>query len=182
MLTMGVDVVIFDDDQLLLTLRSDFPVWCLPGGRVENGESIAQAAVREVKEETGLDVELIRLVGIYSRPNWAEGGDHVVVFAARPTGGILEVQESEVTEACFFHPDNLPETLMWWQRQYIADAIAGIGGSVVRTINVAWPLDGVPRSRLQELQRKGKIPKEAIAALYTPASDAEVILEVGDKV
>ncbi len=178
--TMGVDVAVVDGDQILLTLRADIPVWCVPGGRVEDGESIAQTAIREVREETGLEIELIRLVGIYSRPQWSDGGDHVVLFLAKPVGGTLEVQETEVVEACFFHPDALPETLLWWQRQYIADALSGVGGGVARTIDVMWPLNGVPRSRIQDLNKKGKLPQEAIKALHVPAPDTTVVLEVGE--
>jgi ADP-ribose pyrophosphatase YjhB (NUDIX family) len=68
MINLGVNVAVIEDGRVLLTQREDFEVWCLPGGQVESGESLAQAAVREVREETGLHIELLRLVGIYSRP------------------------------------------------------------------------------------------------------------------
>jgi len=54
----GVTVVVIRDGQVLLQLRADFRVWNLPGGFVESGESLADAAVREVREETGLAVRL----------------------------------------------------------------------------------------------------------------------------
>ena len=63
--TLGVNIAIIPDDKILLTERTDFEVWCLPGGEVEPGESLAQAALRETREETGLEVELTRLVGVY---------------------------------------------------------------------------------------------------------------------
>ena len=87
--SLGVNIAIIRSGRILLTKREDLEVWCLPGGGVGAGESVAQAAVRESCEETGLEVQLIRLVGLYSRPGWRDGGDHVVLFAASPVGGVL---------------------------------------------------------------------------------------------
>ncbi len=71
---LGVCVVINDEQgKIVFIKRNDLPVWDLPGGHVEEGESLVEAAIREVKEETGLDVRITRLVGIYSRPNWFDG-------------------------------------------------------------------------------------------------------------
>ena len=64
---LGTIVAIFKDGKVLLTKRADFEVWCLPGGGVEDGESVAEAAVREAYEETGLVVLLTGVVGVYSR-------------------------------------------------------------------------------------------------------------------
>ena len=66
---LGVLAAVFECDRVLLTYRTDVPVWILPGGGVEPRESVEQAAVRETYEETGLEVQVVRLVGIYSRPN-----------------------------------------------------------------------------------------------------------------
>lgn len=65
---VGVNVAVVHNEQVLLTKRKDFEVWCLPGGHVDAGESVVQAALREVREETGLEVRLNRLVGVYSIP------------------------------------------------------------------------------------------------------------------
>jgi 8-oxo-dGTP pyrophosphatase MutT (NUDIX family) len=65
----SASAVIFDRRRrLLLQQRSDGGQWGLPGGSVEVGESVSQAVVREVREETGLDVTVRRLVGVYSEP------------------------------------------------------------------------------------------------------------------
>lgn len=85
--TLGVTVAVIEDGRVLVTKRADLPVWCLPGGGVDASESLAQAAVREVREETGLEVALTRLVGVYSRPRWYRGGAHEVLFAAQRIGG-----------------------------------------------------------------------------------------------
>ena len=65
----GVGIIITDSEGwILLERRSDNGMWSLPGGGIEAGESITEAAIREVKEETGLDVRITGLVGVYSDP------------------------------------------------------------------------------------------------------------------
>lgn len=70
-LRLGCSATIFDPsrEKVLLTQRSDNGQWCLPGGAVDPGESVEEACAREVWEETGLRVKIIRLVGVYSDPN-----------------------------------------------------------------------------------------------------------------
>ena len=142
MATFGVNVAIVSGSKVLLTLREDFEVWCLPGGHVEDGESLVDAAVREVKEETGLEIELGRLVGLYSRPHWEGGPTHVATFAAAQAGGSLLLPQDEVLEAGWFGVDELPEALLLGQRLRILDALAGRTG-VVRTSEVTFPYDSV---------------------------------------
>ena len=79
--TLGVNVAILDENhRLLLTRREDFDVWCLPGGGVEPGETLTQAARREAEEETGLQVRLTHLVGVYSRPGTSRFTGHIFLF------------------------------------------------------------------------------------------------------
>jgi len=66
---MGVSVFIEKDDKLLLECRSDSGRWCMIGGALEMTESVQDAVLREVKEETGLDVMGYRLFGIFSDPS-----------------------------------------------------------------------------------------------------------------
>ena len=67
---LGCSAAIFDaQGRILLTKRADNGQWCLPGGAVEPGESVAEACEREVFEETGLSVRVKRLVGVYSHPD-----------------------------------------------------------------------------------------------------------------
>lgn len=70
-LRIGCSAIIFDETRgkVLLTQRTDNGRWCLPGGRMESGESASETCEREVWEETGLIVRVKRLIGVYSNPN-----------------------------------------------------------------------------------------------------------------
>ncbi|MBU8934363.1 MAG: NUDIX hydrolase [candidate division Zixibacteria bacterium] len=92
--TMAVDIVIvYPDGDVVLIERGVEPfkgTWALPGGGVEIGETVEQAAVREAKEETGLDIRLEYLVGVYSDPGRDPRGHTVsIVYRAIPIGGEL---------------------------------------------------------------------------------------------
>lgn len=77
---VGADAAIFDDEgRILLELRTDSEQWCLPCGWVEPNESPADAVVREVREETGLDVAVVQLVGVFTRTPSLEYGPHTVI-------------------------------------------------------------------------------------------------------
>jgi 8-oxo-dGTP pyrophosphatase MutT (NUDIX family) len=88
-------VVTNEDGAILLIRRSDNGNWALPGGAMDLGESLPETAVRETAEETGIDVEITGLVGIYTDPRhvilYTSNGEvrqeFSVVFTARPTGG-----------------------------------------------------------------------------------------------
>jgi 8-oxo-dGTP pyrophosphatase MutT (NUDIX family) len=127
---LGVNVAIVREEHILLTLRPDFEVWCLPGGSVEANESLAQAAIREAREEVGYDVRLTRLVGLYSRNGWLSHGLHVAVFAAEITGGKLVLQEEEVLDARWFASAALPEAMLLGHAQRAQDALSGVCGAV----------------------------------------------------
>jgi ADP-ribose pyrophosphatase YjhB (NUDIX family) len=150
---VGVNVAVFHNEQVLLTRRSDFGVWCLPGGHVDAGETIAQAAIREVVEETALEVRLDRLVGVYSIPDAKAWVNLIISFAGTPIGGALKAQENEVLEIAYFSVDEIPDNLLWGHRQRIIDAFNGVGGGSVWRQNV--PFDSVEnRQELYDLLTK----------------------------
>ncbi len=132
---LGVAVVVRDDEgKFLLERRSDCGWWGLPGGRVEPGESVEQAAIREVHEETGLVVRITGLVGLYSEPfgrivTFPDNVVHLVdaaVTAEIVSGELTHSSESE--ELRFFRPHELPEEIVPPVRRLLADALAGLSG------------------------------------------------------
>ena len=114
---IGSSAVILDETQsnILLTRRTDNGRWCLPGGGMDAGESLEECCVREVWEETGLTVRVVRLLGIYSTPHriayYADGNRWQIVtanFLADITSGTLGVS-NETTDAGFFSPSAIAE-------------------------------------------------------------------------
>ncbi|WP_031433457.1 NUDIX domain-containing protein [Methylomarinum vadi] len=94
--------------------------WALPGGFVDVGESVEQAAVREAKEETGLDAELSALLGIYSNPNRDPRGHTVTaVYIAQAHG--TPVAADDAKHCSIFTFDDLPQQLAFDHAQVIAD-------------------------------------------------------------
>ena len=95
-------VVTDDQDRIVLIRRRDNDLWALPGGGMELGESIVDAAVREVKEETGLDVEVTGLIGVYTNPRhvmaYTDGEvrqQFSLCFTTRLVGGDLRVDSEK---------------------------------------------------------------------------------------
>lgn len=119
-----VDVVIPSEGGVVLIRRGTDPyegMWALPGGFVELGETVENAAAREAKEETNLDVELERLVGVYSEPDRDPRGHNVsVTFLARVIGGNpaaatdadeVEVLDPSEVELAFDHREIIEDAL-----------------------------------------------------------------------
>jgi ADP-ribose pyrophosphatase YjhB (NUDIX family) len=100
----GANVYAIDADGRILVVRPTYALeWMLPGGRVERGETPHEAAVREVREETGLDVVLDRLVLVDARV----GRDTSFIFAGHVTGGELEPQLGEIAEVGWIGRDEI---------------------------------------------------------------------------
>lgn len=120
-------VIEFPPDKILLIKRNTVPFkgyWALPGGRVELGETVEQTVVREVKEETGLDVEIVRKIGEYHEIG-IEGGYEYDYFPAcflvKVGGGELKRQQSEIQEIQLFGLNDIPAALGFEHAQMIRD-------------------------------------------------------------
>ena len=116
---IGVFALIFDGERILLSHRRDIDWWNLPGGGMEPGETVDEAIRREVREETGLEVEVEHLVGVYSKPQKQEV---VLTFRCRIVGGSLQPTE-ESRDNLFFDPHTLPHNLLPKHRERIEDAL-----------------------------------------------------------
>ena len=175
----GVGIAILSGDKVLLTKREDFEVWCLPGGSVEDGETLAQTALREAREETGLEVRIERLVGIYSNPNWRNGGSHEIVFAASPVGGALSPDPREVIETGWFGLSDLPKPILPWMVQQIRDALSGMGGSAVWRQELTWsfPSD-LRRNDLYRLRDESGLSRQEFFLQYANQEPFPEISEI----
>ena len=126
---VAVASLIFQNGRVLLLKRSRPPArekWCLPGGFVDRGETLEDAAVREVGEETGLEVRIDRLFGLYSYPGYPVV---VAIFQVEILGGRLAINDESRTSS-WFAPDEIPwddlafpstrDSLQTWRDQVIS--------------------------------------------------------------
>ncbi|MBN18102.1 MAG: DNA mismatch repair protein MutT [Chloroflexi bacterium] len=133
-------IIINKNNEILLEQRSDNYLWGLPGGGVEIGESITQALHREVMEETGLKVEIIELIGIYSDPknysimSYPDGGlvQYVsITFKCKPISRSIKISDESINLK-FFDIEKLPEKLMVGHKSRINDSITNINLPIIK--------------------------------------------------
>jgi ADP-ribose pyrophosphatase YjhB (NUDIX family) len=109
---VGTTAVVVDDQgRVLLQRRSDDGLWGLPGGWLDPGETPEQGIVREVREETGLDIEVLRLAAVFSKLAQLPSGPHSMVgltYLARATGGELR-PDHEALEVAWRDPAGISE-------------------------------------------------------------------------
>ncbi|MCM0760973.1 HAD-IIA family hydrolase [Sporomusa sphaeroides DSM 2875] len=137
----GVTAVIFNSQgEVLLVERVDNGLWGLPSGHVEKAETVTQAIVREIREETGLGVAVEKLVGVYSEPATQvfsyPSGKHThfitLCFRCSITGGRLRADNNEISRAAFFAVDELPANLLPMHPQWLKDALDKAAAAVIR--------------------------------------------------
>jgi 8-oxo-dGTP diphosphatase len=118
------DIILVENGKILLVKRGREPFkgeWAVPGGRIEDNETAEECAIREMKEETGVDVEIIRLTGIYSDPKRDPRGIIVAAFLVRRVGGEVKAGD-DADEAKWFELHSLPK-LCTDHGKIVADAI-----------------------------------------------------------
>ncbi|TCW55158.1 ADP-ribose pyrophosphatase YjhB (NUDIX family) [Bacillus thuringiensis] len=99
--------------EVLLQKRGDFNAWGFPGGAMEIGESAAETAIREIKEETGYDVEINELIGVYTKyfqayPNGDRAQSILIFFSFSITGGEKKIDGDETLDLKFFPLNKMP--------------------------------------------------------------------------
>jgi len=129
----GAFAVIFDDERrVLLCHRRDFDAWNLPGGGVDPNEAPWDAAVRETREEVGVDIEIVRLTGVY----WKPGKNELVFnFEGRIVAGVPGTSD-EADQVGYFALDAMPPNTAPLQLERIKEATAG-GAPVFRALTGA---------------------------------------------
>jgi 8-oxo-dGTP pyrophosphatase MutT (NUDIX family) len=140
-LRLGCSAVLFTKDRqaILLTRRADNGQWCLPGGMIEPGESVSETCQREVLEETGLLVNVVRLTGVYSNSNrltvYPDGNKAQVIvlnFEVEQVGGDLCLSD-ETTDARYFPvADAMKMDLFHGHAEHIRDVLVGIDSTFIR--------------------------------------------------
>lgn len=125
---MTVDAVILcEDDSIALIKRKNDPYkgsWALPGGFVEWGETVESAVVREAKEETGLEIDVIKLVGVYSDPERDPRGHTVTVcYLTKKIDGNLKADSDASSAQCFKKDEILKLKLAFDHDIILKDAI-----------------------------------------------------------
>jgi 8-oxo-dGTP pyrophosphatase MutT (NUDIX family) len=137
---LGTSAIIFNSEgKFLLTQRSDNNQWCLPGGAVESGESVAEACEREVLEETGLNVRVTRLVGVYSHSDqlvvYKDGNKAQIVaihFEAEAIGGELGLSD-ETTDFGYFTVEEMEKLPMLGRhKERVFDALSNLREAVIK--------------------------------------------------
>ena len=126
---LTVDAIILYNKKIVLIKRKNPPYenyYALPGGFVEKGETVEQALIREVKEETGLDVDILKLVGVYSDPKRDPRGRVVSLCYLTKANGKL-APASDAVETTLFDISEVPE-LAFDHEQMMADAKEYIDG------------------------------------------------------
>jgi 8-oxo-dGTP diphosphatase len=120
---IAADAIIEIEDRIVLIERRNIPYgWAIPGGFVDFGETVEQAATREAKEETSLDVELRALLGVYSRPDRDPRGQTIsVVYIARASGTPLA--QDDAKRVGLFLPAHPPATLAFDHAAILADYV-----------------------------------------------------------
>lgn len=127
--------IVNEKNEILLQKRREENRWGLPGGALELGESAEEALRREIREETGLEIRIEKLLGVYTKyfhtyPNGDKTQSIVMTFVCRPTGGELQSENEETLELAYVAPKKMPPLLFDDNRDAIQDYINGNFGVV----------------------------------------------------
>ena len=126
-LTAGVALLIFNNEnKVLMQLRTDYKQWGFPGGSMELGESFEETAIRELKEETNLEIDDLKLIRVLSGkdtyreyPNGDKLYDITAIFVIKKYHGELKINDNESKQLDWFDLESLPENMTDHTKNYI---------------------------------------------------------------
>lgn len=130
----AIAVIIFNEKgDILLQKRRDTGQWCIICGHVEYGETVENTVLREIREETGCEADIVRLIGIYSSPEsqtyfYSDRNVQYITsyFEAKLISEInLDFTNEETKKLKFFSPDELPEDMAQLNENWLQDALSG---------------------------------------------------------
>lgn len=126
-LTAGVGLLVFNNEnKILMQLRTDYNQWGFPGGSMELGESFEEVASRELKEETNLEIDDLKLIKVLSGkdtyreyPNGDKLYDITAIFVIKKYHGELKINDDESKRLDWFDINDLPENMTSYTKNYI---------------------------------------------------------------
>jgi mutator protein MutT len=131
-------IIVNEQNEILLQQRNDFKNWGLPGGIIEPDETPEAAAIREVKEETGFDVVVLRKIAEYLRPQIPGGEQLLHVFVVKPIVGVLNPDNYETAALRWAAINNIPKPYNPYLEYYFQDYQIKQQSVIKRTLMVSW--------------------------------------------
>jgi ADP-ribose pyrophosphatase YjhB (NUDIX family) len=154
---IAVSAVIERDGHYLLAHRTDIPWWNLVGGGLEYGETLEQGLAREAREEIGAEIEVVRLVGVYSKPQKREV---VFTFLCHLTPDSPAPRPSaEASRVAWFLPQHLPANLLPKHAERLQDALCGQAAAIVRAQMTSTEQDQGLAHRVNQEPNQGLEPQ-----------------------